>query len=79
MSDLGMFQDSIPSRSCHQMHTCCNQVSNGDGITILPVEANESNLWSEGKGLCQNSEEGLAWRSLIRYAKNNNLLTRSDS
>jgi hypothetical protein len=47
--DLRVFQDSIPSRSCDQMHACFNQLSNGYGITILPVEANERDLWSESK------------------------------
>src|SRR3954451_1630040 len=47
--DLRMLQDSISSCSCDQMHTRFNQESNGDCITILPIETNERNLWSEGK------------------------------
>jgi hypothetical protein len=31
------------------MHACIHEESNSYGITILPVEANQSDFWSEGK------------------------------
>jgi hypothetical protein len=56
--DLRVLQDSIPSRSREQMYAYSNQLSNSYGITVLPVEANESNLWSESKEL-QVGRDGL--------------------
>jgi hypothetical protein len=47
--DLRVLQDAIPSGSGEQMDACLNQLSNGYRITILPVEANESNLCRESK------------------------------
>jgi hypothetical protein len=37
-----VLQDSIASRPCDQMHACIKEESNSYGITILPVEANQS-------------------------------------
>jgi hypothetical protein len=31
------------------MHACSNQLSNGDRITVLPIEANERDLRRERK------------------------------
>jgi hypothetical protein len=36
-------------------------------------------MTTASEGFCQNSEEGLAWRSFMRYAESNDHLTRSDS
>ena len=44
-----MLQDSISSLPCDQMHACLNEESHGYGITILPVEANQSDFWSACK------------------------------
>src|SRR5512135_749839 len=44
-----MFQDLIASRSCYKIHACLNQLSNGYCITILPIQTNQSGLWSECK------------------------------
>jgi hypothetical protein len=44
-----VLQDSIASRPCDQMHACIKEESNGYGITILPVEANQSDFWSACK------------------------------
>jgi hypothetical protein len=41
------------------MHACIHEESNCYGITILPVEANQSDFWSEGKEpevACDGSE-----------------------
>ena len=65
--DLRVLQDSISSRPCDQMHTCINEESNSYGITILPVEANQSDFWSECKEpeIARDGSEGRSQFPLI--------------